>query len=140
PARGAWYYLLRRGIGFMLGRFGGSALMKNIPAPAPSLDLLSRLPSFHNRRALSEWSRIGLGTRTDWLFSLHHVPYNFRAQHQESWPTHKTWFVSPGDGDSRRRGASRYHGANLRCHQHSHCLCHPSRLLPLHFLFRRKRL
>ena len=32
-ARSAWYYLLGHWIGFMLGRFGGSALMKNIPAP-----------------------------------------------------------------------------------------------------------
>ncbi len=32
-ARTAWYYLLGHWIGFMLGRFGGSALMKNIPAP-----------------------------------------------------------------------------------------------------------
>jgi FHS family L-fucose permease-like MFS transporter len=32
-ARSAWYYLLGHWIGFMLGRFGGSALMKSIPAP-----------------------------------------------------------------------------------------------------------
>jgi MFS transporter, FHS family, L-fucose permease len=32
-ARSAWYYLLGHWIGFMLGRFGGSALMKTIPAP-----------------------------------------------------------------------------------------------------------
>jgi MFS transporter, FHS family, L-fucose permease len=32
-ARSAWYYLLGHWIGFMLGRFGGSALMKNVPAP-----------------------------------------------------------------------------------------------------------
>jgi FHS family L-fucose permease-like MFS transporter len=32
-ARSAWYYLLGHWIGFMLGRFAGSALMKNIPAP-----------------------------------------------------------------------------------------------------------
>jgi FHS family L-fucose permease-like MFS transporter len=32
-ARSAWYYLLGHWIGFMLGRFSGSALMKNIPAP-----------------------------------------------------------------------------------------------------------
>src|SRR5579884_405392 len=32
-ARSAWYYLLGHWIGFMLGRFGGSALMKTVPAP-----------------------------------------------------------------------------------------------------------
>jgi FHS family L-fucose permease-like MFS transporter len=32
-ARSAWYYLLGHWIGFMLGRFGGSALMKSISAP-----------------------------------------------------------------------------------------------------------
>ena len=32
-ARSAWYYLLGHWIGFMLGRFGGSALMKSVPAP-----------------------------------------------------------------------------------------------------------
>jgi FHS family L-fucose permease-like MFS transporter len=32
-ARSAWYYLFGHWIGFMLGRFGGSALMKSIPAP-----------------------------------------------------------------------------------------------------------
>jgi len=32
-ARSAWYYLFGHWIGFMLGRFGGSALMKNVPAP-----------------------------------------------------------------------------------------------------------
>jgi FHS family L-fucose permease-like MFS transporter len=32
-ARSAWYYLLGHWIGFMLGRFCGSALMKSIPAP-----------------------------------------------------------------------------------------------------------
>lgn len=32
-ARNAWYYLLGHWIGFMLGRFGGSALMKSVPAP-----------------------------------------------------------------------------------------------------------
>jgi MFS transporter, FHS family, L-fucose permease len=32
-ARSAWYYLLGHWIGFMLGRFGGSALMKTIAAP-----------------------------------------------------------------------------------------------------------
>jgi FHS family L-fucose permease-like MFS transporter len=32
-ARSAWYYLLGHWIGFMLGRFGGSALLKSIPAP-----------------------------------------------------------------------------------------------------------
>lgn len=32
-ARSAWYYLLGHWIGFMIGRFGGSALMKNVPAP-----------------------------------------------------------------------------------------------------------
>lgn len=31
-ARSAWYYLLGHWIGFMIGRFGGSALMKTIPA------------------------------------------------------------------------------------------------------------
>jgi FHS family L-fucose permease-like MFS transporter len=32
-ARSAWYYLLGHWIGFMLGRFGGSALMKTVSAP-----------------------------------------------------------------------------------------------------------
>lgn len=32
-ARSAWYYLLGHWIGFMLGRFTGSAAMKNVPAP-----------------------------------------------------------------------------------------------------------
>jgi FHS family L-fucose permease-like MFS transporter len=32
-ARSAWYYLLGHWIGFMLGRFGGSALMKSVSAP-----------------------------------------------------------------------------------------------------------
>jgi len=32
-ARSAWYYLLGHWIGFMLGRFGGSALMKTVAAP-----------------------------------------------------------------------------------------------------------
>jgi FHS family L-fucose permease-like MFS transporter len=32
-ARAAWYYLFGHWIGFMLGRFGGSALMKNFSAP-----------------------------------------------------------------------------------------------------------
>lgn len=32
-ARSAWYYLLGHWIGFMLGRFGGSALMRSVPAP-----------------------------------------------------------------------------------------------------------
>ena len=32
-ARSAWYYLLGHWIAFMLGRFGGSASMKSIPAP-----------------------------------------------------------------------------------------------------------
>jgi MFS transporter, FHS family, L-fucose permease len=32
-ARSDWYYLLGHWIGFMLGRFGGSALMKSVPAP-----------------------------------------------------------------------------------------------------------
>ena len=32
-ARSAWYYLLGHWVGFMLGRFGGSALMKNVSAP-----------------------------------------------------------------------------------------------------------
>ncbi len=31
-ARSAWYYLLGHWIGFMLGRFGGSVLMKSVPA------------------------------------------------------------------------------------------------------------
>ena len=33
PARVAAYYLLGHQVGFMTGRFGGSALMKNVPAP-----------------------------------------------------------------------------------------------------------
>jgi FHS family L-fucose permease-like MFS transporter len=32
-ARSAWYYLLGHWTGFMLGRFGGSVLMKSVPAP-----------------------------------------------------------------------------------------------------------
>jgi FHS family L-fucose permease-like MFS transporter len=32
-SRSAWYYLLGHWIGFTLGRFGGSALMKSVPAP-----------------------------------------------------------------------------------------------------------
>ena len=32
-ARSDWYYLLGHWIGFMLGRFGGSALTKSVPAP-----------------------------------------------------------------------------------------------------------
>jgi FHS family L-fucose permease-like MFS transporter len=31
--RNAWYYLLGHWIGFMVGRFGGSAFMKSVPAP-----------------------------------------------------------------------------------------------------------
>jgi FHS family L-fucose permease-like MFS transporter len=32
-ARKAWFYLLGHWMGFMVGRFGGSALMKSVPAP-----------------------------------------------------------------------------------------------------------
>ncbi len=39
-ARMAWYYLLGHWIGFMLGRFGGSALMKRVP-PARLLALFT---------------------------------------------------------------------------------------------------
>ena len=80
-ARSAWYYLLGHWIGFMFGRFAGSALMNNIPAPRLLSIFGAGSLASNNRRALSEWSRIRLGTRADWLFSLHHVPYNFCAQH-----------------------------------------------------------
>jgi NADH:ubiquinone oxidoreductase subunit 3 (subunit A) len=106
---------------------------------APSLNLWDRLVSFNSRRSVSDWYRIRLGTRADWLFSFHHVPYNFCAQHQESRPAHKAWFVPTGHGDSRRRSSSRNHGAHLRYQQHPDRLYSPSRLLPLHFIFRRKR-
>ena len=41
-ARSAWYYLLGHWTGFMLGRFGGSALMKAVRCPASSLHLRGR--------------------------------------------------------------------------------------------------
>lgn len=108
------------------------------PSPAPSLDLCGRIVSLYRRRPLSQWTDICLGTRADWLFSLHHVPYYFCSQHQESWPAHQAGLFSPGHGDSRRRSSPRNHGTHLRCHQHPHRICCPTGLLRLHFLLRRK--
>jgi len=86
----------------------------------------------------TQWTGICLGTRADWLFSLHHVPYNFCAQHQESWPAHQARLFSPGHGDSRRRSAPHNHGTHLRCHQYPYRVCGSARLLPLHFLARQR--
>jgi hypothetical protein len=135
-ARSVWYYLLGHWIGFMLGRFGGSALMKSIPAPRP-LDLRSWLVNFNNRRSLGEWSRIRLGPCADRLFPLHHVPHDFCAQHQEARPIDQTRLFSPGHGDSRRRNSPGNHGTHLRRHKHPHRIRCPTGLLRLHFLLRR---
>jgi len=139
-ARSAWYYLLGHWIGFMLGRFGGSVLMKSVPAArllsifgAGSLG--SIIVALSVSGPASVWVLVLIGFFRSIMF-----PTIFALSIKNLGPLTKRGSSLQVMAIFGGRNPSRDHGAHLRCHQHPHRLHRPAPLLPLHFLFRRKRL
>jgi hypothetical protein len=134
-ARCAWYYLLGHWIGFMLGRFGGSVLMKSVPAPCllsifGAGSLVSIVPALSVSGPASVWALVLIGFFHSIMFPTifalsikNHGTLTKRALLSGSWRFSAAQFP-------------RNHRAYLRCHQHPYRICCPIGLLPLHFLLR----
>jgi hypothetical protein len=116
----------------MLGRFGGSALMKTAPAPRllsifGAGWLVSIVVALSVSGPESVWALVLIG------FFTPSCSLQFCAQHQESWPAYLVRLFSPGHGDSRQRSSPRNHGTHLRYHQHLYRVCGSARLSPFTF-------
>ena len=104
----------------MIGRFSGSAIMQKIAPP--------RLLSIFAAGSLICLMIVLLtgqptrGHRADWSLSLHHVPDDFCAQPEESWPVHQARIVPARYVDHWRSGLPRHHGPNFRRVEYPACV------------------
>lgn len=137
--KAAAFYLTMHLLGFMVGRFAGSAVMKHI-APAPASNLRWRCNGLHIACGGRARYAGDMGGRADWLFQLNHVPDDFRAQPEEPRTIHEAGLVTVGDVHHRRRDHARRDGASLGPKQYPACICGAALLLRLRVLFRRTRI
>jgi hypothetical protein len=105
PQKAASFFLKVHLIGFMIGRFSGSYLMKRIAAPL----LLCLALVLSGSGAAALW-----GSRIDWFFSFDYVPHNFCPQHQASWPSDKIGIFIAGGFNCWWGVFSRDYGLNFR--------------------------
>jgi MFS family permease len=78
----------------------------------------------------------GCGRRVAGLLSLHHVPDDFRAEHQGPGAADETRFVATGDGHHWRRCVSRAHGTNFGRRRNPEGVRGSAALLSVRSLFR----
>ena len=125
----ASFYLKLHLIGFMIGRFSGSYIMKRVPA-ARLLSLFALSTSDLPARGSSRLRRGSpLGGRPDWLFSFDHVSDHLCPKHQAAWTIYKAGIVVVSGFDHRWRHFPRHNGIHLRP-QHDSGGVHSSADLP----------
>ena len=122
----AAFYLKLHLIGFMIGRFSGSYIMKRVPA-ARLLSLFAAFDSDLPPRGSSRlWRGAPLGGRPDRFFSFDHVSDHLCPERQAAWAIHKAGVVFVGGVDHRWGHLPRHYGIHLRPQQHS-CGVHSAR-------------
>ncbi len=80
-------------------------------------------------------SNTGVGGCDHRFLSLHHVPYDLRAEYQESGCAHEARFIAAGYGDCGRRIFSCDHGAHFRCGEYSESVPRAATVLRVYPLF-----
>jgi FHS family L-fucose permease-like MFS transporter len=125
PEKQAANYLKLHLVGFMIGRFAGSAIMKRIAA--------SRLLSLFGMSALICLTVVLLGTGVAPLWALVLLGFFHSIAHQ-------AWFLSVSNVHHRGRRVSSNHGLHLRYEQHPVCVLGSAGLPPVCTLFRFTRL
>ena len=88
--KAAAHYLQAHLAGFMIGRFGGSAIMQKV-APSRLLSFFAgRIADLVAGGAAWDGASDGVGDRAGWTVSLHHVSNNFRFESEESGTVYET--------------------------------------------------
>ena len=108
--KAAAHYLQAHLAGFMIGRFAGSAIMQKVAAPRAAQLVCRRIAALPFGRPVRLGCCAGLGDCVDRLFSLHHVPNNFRPEPEEPGPLHQARIFPARHGHHRRRGLPLDHG------------------------------
>jgi len=130
-------YLKWHLLGFMIGRFAGSAIMKYIPA-SRLLAAFRGLSDLRYGGAGNHRSNSGLRGGADWLLPLDHVSDHLRAEYQRSRRIHQAGIVAAGDVDHWRSRSAGDHGICIGRHQHPARAHRAAGVLCLHSEFRRK--
>ncbi len=137
--KAAAHYLQAHLAGFMIGRFGGSAIMQKV-APSRLLSLFAgRIVDLAARGTARDGASDGMGDCAGGTVSLHHVSNYLRVEPEESGPVYETGIVVAGDVDHRRGGMPGDHGKNLGCLEYSVRVCGAADLPCVHSLLRIER-
>jgi len=88
PAKTAALYLLLHQIGFMGGRFIGSAMMKKVAAPRLVVSFRSGFSGLRQCCPAGVRPDRGVGGGVDRILPLHYVSNHLCAQHQKSRRAH----------------------------------------------------
>jgi FHS family L-fucose permease-like MFS transporter len=116
--KAAAQFLQMHMLGFMIGRFAGSAIMKRIPAPNllglfSSSSMLCLIVAVSTTGRVPVWAVVLIG-----FFSFHHVSYNLCSKSEKPGALHEIGVFLAGDVDHRRSHFSGHHGLDLRRNHH----------------------